>query len=176
MKILPILIGALALATHSLAADDPIAVRQALMDNNGAAAALAGGMLKDEIPYNPVVGKAVIDALSATALAYGSFFPEGSVDPARSQASPKIWEDAAGFQAELAKFQDRHRRRASRPRARTGRPTRRPSPRRSSRSSAPASPATRPTAPRTEAAPDAAAPRLARRRSLAGRRRAASSS
>ena len=53
----------------------------------------------------PVVGKAAILAFSATAQAYGDFFPEGSVDPARSAASPKIWEDMAGFQAELAKFQ-----------------------------------------------------------------------
>ena len=45
MKVLPIRIGALALATQSLAADDPIAVRQALMDNNGTAAAVAGGIL-----------------------------------------------------------------------------------------------------------------------------------
>ena len=37
MRRLPILIGALALATTAYAADDPIAARQALMDNNGAA-------------------------------------------------------------------------------------------------------------------------------------------
>ena len=43
MRRLPILIGALALATTAFAADDPIATRQALMDNNGAAAGLAGG-------------------------------------------------------------------------------------------------------------------------------------
>jgi cytochrome c556 len=104
VRILPILFGALALATTAFAQDDPIATRQVLMDNNGAAAALAGGMLKDEIAYSPVAGKAVIQALSATAHAVGSFFPEGSADPARSKASPKIWEDAAGFQAALAKF------------------------------------------------------------------------
>jgi cytochrome c556 len=46
----------------------------------------------------------VIEAFSATAHSVGSFFPEGSADPARSKASPKIWEDAAGFQAALAKF------------------------------------------------------------------------
>ena len=104
MRRLPILIGALALATTAFAADDPIATRQALMDNNGAAAGLAGGVLKDEVAYSPVVGKAVIEAFSATAHAVGSFFPEGSADPARSNASPKIWEDAAGFQAALGKF------------------------------------------------------------------------
>ena len=43
MRKLPILIGALGvLATAAFAADDPIATRQALMDNNGAAAGLAG--------------------------------------------------------------------------------------------------------------------------------------
>jgi cytochrome c556 len=101
---LPILIGALALATTASAADDPISTRQALMANNGAAAGLAGGVMKDEVAYAPPVGKAVIEAFSATAHAFGSFFPEGSDDPARSKASPKIWEDAAGFQAALEKF------------------------------------------------------------------------
>ena len=104
MRRLPILIGALALATTAYAADDPIAARQALMDNNGAAAALAGGMMKDEVRLQPGGRQGGDPGLSATAHAVGSFFPEGSADPARSKASPKIWEDAAGFQAALAKF------------------------------------------------------------------------
>lgn len=87
------------------AADDPIAIRQALMDSNGASAALAGGVMKGDIAYSPVIGKAVINSLAATSDAFGSFFPEGSTDPARSSASPKIWEDAPGFAAELGKFQ-----------------------------------------------------------------------
>jgi cytochrome c556 len=98
------MIGALSLATAAFAADDPIAIRQALMDNNGAAAGVAGAVMKDQIAYAPVLGKAVIEAFSATAHAYGSFFPEGSTDPARTKASPKIWEDPAGFQAALDKF------------------------------------------------------------------------
>ena len=104
MRRLAILIGACALTTAAFAADDPIAIRQALMDNNGAAAGLAGAVMKDEVAYAPVIGKAVIEALSATSHAYGNFFPEGSLDPARSKASPKIWEDAAGFQAALDEF------------------------------------------------------------------------
>jgi cytochrome c556 len=103
---LPIAIGLFAvLAVPGYAADDPIAVRQALMDSNGAAAAVAGGMMKDEIPYNPTVARAAIMAWAAVAHAYGSFFPEGSLDPARSHASPKIWEDMAGFQKHLDEFQ-----------------------------------------------------------------------
>ena len=105
MRRLPILVGVLAaLAVPGFAADDPIAVRQALMDSNGAAAAVAGGIMKDQIPYDPTVAKSVILAWHAVAVSYGSFFPEGSQDPARSHASPKIWEDAAGFQKELDKF------------------------------------------------------------------------
>lgn len=87
------------------AADDPVAIRQALMDSNGSSAALAGGVMKGEVAYSPVIGKAVIGALAATSDAFGSFFPEGSADPAHSAASPKIWENAAGFASELAKFQ-----------------------------------------------------------------------
>ena len=43
MKKLPILIGLFAtLAVPGFAADDPISVRQALMDSNGGAVAVAG--------------------------------------------------------------------------------------------------------------------------------------
>jgi cytochrome c556 len=90
-------------ASAAYAADDPIAIRKALMDSNGAAAAVSAGLLKGEIPYNPVVAKEAIMALRAVSHAYGSFFPAGS-DKGNTKASPKIWQDAAGFQAALAKF------------------------------------------------------------------------
>lgn len=103
MRSLPILAGALALATAAFAAEDPVAVRQTLMDGNGSAAALAAGVMKDEVPYSPAVGNAVIGSFAATAAAFGSFFPEGSAG-GDSTAAPKIWEDPAGFQSELEKF------------------------------------------------------------------------
>jgi cytochrome c556 len=104
---LPFLVGALAvLAAPALASDDPIATRQRLMDSNGAAAGVAGAILKGELDYSQPVGNAVIQAWSAAAIAVGDYFPEGSADPERSRASPRIWEDMPGFQAELAKFQD----------------------------------------------------------------------
>ena len=53
MRRLPFLIGALAvLATPALASDDPIATRQQLMENNLAAAGVAGGILKDQLDYS----------------------------------------------------------------------------------------------------------------------------
>lgn len=107
MKSLAFTSAALAvLALPALGADDPIAVRQALMDSNNAAAAVAGGIMKGELDYSPVVGQSVIYAISATAAAYGDFFPDGSEDSERSRASPKIWEDMAGFQAQIATFKE----------------------------------------------------------------------
>jgi cytochrome c556 len=103
---LPVVVGALAvLAAPVFAAEDPIAARKALMDSNGAAAGLAGAIMKDEVAYSPVMGRAVFWAFNATGHTYGDYFPEGSLDPERSNASPKIWEDMAGFQAEIADFQ-----------------------------------------------------------------------
>ena len=108
MRSLPIALGALGLsalaALAASAADDPIAARQAIMDANGAAAASGAAMLKQEIPYSPVVAKTVIAAFNATAHTFGDYFPEGSADAAKSAAAPKIWEDPAGFEAAIAKF------------------------------------------------------------------------
>lgn len=105
MKILPLLLGAAALSLPVLAAADPIATRQALMDSLAASAGLAGGVQKGEVAYSPAVGKAALTAAAATALAYGDYFPEGS-DAGKTKASPKIWTDRAAFDTELAKFQE----------------------------------------------------------------------
>lgn len=91
-------------ATAAFAADDPIAVRKALMQSNGAAAGLSAGMMKKEIDYSPAAGKAAIAALHGTAEAFGDFFPEGSDMGADTKASAAIWEDSEGWQAELDKF------------------------------------------------------------------------
>ena len=107
MKRLALALSVVAMsATAGLAADDPIAARKALMQSNGAVVGVAAAMMKQELDYNPAVAKAAIAALHGVAMAYGDFFPEGSDDAARSNASPKIWQDMAGFEAELAKFQD----------------------------------------------------------------------
>ncbi len=105
MKRLVLTLAALsALSVPVLGADDPIASRQSLMDANAAATAVYGGVSKGEIAYAPALGKSVIATLAATALTMGDYFPEGSLDPKRSEASPKIWEDMAGFIAQIEKF------------------------------------------------------------------------
>jgi cytochrome c556 len=92
-------------AAAATAADDPIASRKALMDANGAAAAVSGAMLKGDLDYNPTVAMAAIMTLRAVSHSYGAFFPAGS-DKGETKASPKIWEDMAGFRKELAEFQE----------------------------------------------------------------------
>lgn len=130
------------LVSPALAADDPIEVRETLMESNAASAAVAVEIMKDEIAYNTALGKSVITSLHATALAFGSFFPEGSADANRSSASPKIWEDPAGFAAELAKFKAATDAAATASGA-MARPTRQPLPPQSSRCCKPASPVTK---------------------------------
>ncbi len=108
MKSLPIGFAALVALCHpAFAQDDAVAVRKALMDSVAASAAVSGGVMKGEIDYVPAIGKAAIEAINATAQSYGFFFPEGTdgETDSRSTASPKIWTDRAGFDAEIAKLQ-----------------------------------------------------------------------
>ncbi|MAW85620.1 MAG: cytochrome C signal peptide protein [Phyllobacteriaceae bacterium] len=106
MKKIALALSAIALsAAAATAADDPIGVRKALMQATGASAGTASAMMKGDLDYNPAVAKASIATMAAVAKAYGDYFPEGSDMGADTTAAPKIWEDAAGFQEALAKFQ-----------------------------------------------------------------------
>ncbi|TYC52261.1 cytochrome c [Rhodobacterales bacterium] len=101
------IIGALSVLTFAgasaIAAEDPIATRQAIMSSVGAAAGLGGGMMKGDVAYSPAAGKSAIATMRAASLTFGDFFPEGS-DQGKTGAAAKIWEDPDGFKAELAKF------------------------------------------------------------------------
>ncbi|WP_346898556.1 cytochrome c [uncultured Roseibium sp.] len=104
MRKLVLCVAALCLSgMTAMAADDPIAVRKHIMDSVGAAAGLSGGMMKGQIPYSPAAGKSATASMMAAASSFGAFFPEGT-DTGDTTASPKIWEDAAGFQKALDKF------------------------------------------------------------------------
>ena len=85
------------------ATDDVLTTRKKLMGANGAATGAAAAMAKEEIAFNPAIAKAALQTWSAVSFAYGDYFPEGS-DTGDTRASPKIWEDAAGWSAALEKF------------------------------------------------------------------------
>lgn len=84
--------------------EDPIGTRQALMKATGAAAKVGGGMAKGEMAFDPVVASLVLATFNATSRSAGHYFPEGSETGQETKASPKIWEDRAGFDQKLADF------------------------------------------------------------------------
>ena len=97
-------LSVVAVTAGAYATQDPIMTRKLLMDANGAAAGTGGAMMKEEIPFHPGVAKGVFVTMRAVAYSYGDYFPAGS-DQGDTKASPKIWEDMAGFTAALEKFQ-----------------------------------------------------------------------
>jgi len=92
-------------AAPVFSADDPIAARKAIMKNVGAATGAGGQMLKGELEFNAAAAELLLRTMNTAALGFGELFPEGSETGGESTASPKIWEDRAGFDAALAKFQ-----------------------------------------------------------------------
>jgi cytochrome c556 len=91
-------------STAASATDDPIQTRKKLMQANGGAAGIAQGMIKEEIPFSPVLAESALRTFNAVSYAFGDYFPEGS-DKGDTRASPKIWEEMAEFQGYLADFQ-----------------------------------------------------------------------
>ena len=97
-------LSVVAVAAGAYATQDPIMTRRALMSSNGAAAGAGGAIMKGEVPFSPAVAKSVFATMRAVSYAYGDYFPAGS-DQGDTKASPKIWEDMAGFTSALQKFQ-----------------------------------------------------------------------
>lgn len=92
-------------STTAIAAGDPIDVRKKIMKSVGGVAKPTGAMLKGEMPFDPIIANAAIRTMNAAAYTVGNHFPAGSETGMDTTASPKIWQDMAGFEAKLAKFQ-----------------------------------------------------------------------
>lgn len=105
MRTLILAVSALAFF-GSAAFADPIADRQAIMKANGKAVGAIAPMVKGEKPFDATT---VLDALKtlsedAQKIDVAALFPAGSETGGDTEASPKIWEDMAGFQAKVDKF------------------------------------------------------------------------
>ena len=87
------------------AGDDPIASRKAMMQTVKAATKLSVGMVKGERPFDPAVAELAVRAMNTAASGVVNFFPDNSKTGGKTTASPKIWEDMAGFKAKMAKFE-----------------------------------------------------------------------
>ncbi|MEP1209295.1 MAG: cytochrome c [Rhizobiaceae bacterium] len=106
MKLKILLAAAVVMGSTSagITADDPIAARKAIMKNVGAATGAGGAMAKGEAEFNAVTAQLVLRTMNTAALGIGELFPDGSDSGGDTTASPKIWEDRAGFNAAMAKF------------------------------------------------------------------------
>ncbi|WP_350334741.1 c-type cytochrome [Coralliovum pocilloporae] len=91
---------------QSVAADDPILTRQALMKSVGAATKAAGAIVKGEAEYDAVTAELTMRVMHGAAVGFSHYFPEGSDTGHKNEASPEIWKDMTGFIAARDKFKD----------------------------------------------------------------------
>ncbi|MBZ9720289.1 cytochrome c [Mesorhizobium sp. BR1-1-3] len=105
MRKLVIAISVLALAA-SAAFADPILDRQALMKERGKIVGGLSKVVKGEEPFDAAAVLTALQALHANAekVDVDALFPAGSDTGGDTTASPKIWEDMAGFKATNAKY------------------------------------------------------------------------
>ena len=84
---------------------DPIADRQAIMKAIGKAVGGAAPIAKGEAAFDAAAANAALAAINENLmkLDIATLFPAGS-DVGETTASPKIWEDLAGFTAAVDKF------------------------------------------------------------------------
>lgn len=90
-----------AVAGTAMGQDDPIAAREALMKQNGAALGALNAMIKGETPFDSAAAKTAFDTVASDMETFVTLFPEGSQG---GKAGPAIWSDRAGFEAAVAKI------------------------------------------------------------------------
>lgn len=86
------------------AADDPIATRQAVMKNTGAAVGALAKMVKGEAEYDALAAQLAMRTIQSSAVGFDTLFPAGTETGGKTEASPKIWEDMAGFKTATTKL------------------------------------------------------------------------
>lgn len=87
-----------------VAAEEPQVVRQEMMKKMGGAMGGLVGIAKGEKPYDAAVVQASLTTMSEVAKAFPDQFPAGSETGAKTEASPKIWEQMDDFKAKAAKL------------------------------------------------------------------------
>ncbi|NIL95300.1 MAG: cytochrome c [Woeseiaceae bacterium] len=101
----PLFLAALALASSVFADDDPRHERHELMESVGEAAKPVGEMLKGEAEFDADTLLQSLNVWKDVGGQFGGLFPEGSETGMGTEAAPAIWEDRAGFEKALAKWQ-----------------------------------------------------------------------
>jgi cytochrome c556 len=103
-----VVVGTLLLGVGAVAAQqDLVKQAQTVMKGNGKNAGIMAAMVKGEKPYDQAAVDAALTQLADTAKKLPTMFPEsvkGLKPEGDYSASPKIWEDKAGFDAHIATF------------------------------------------------------------------------
>ena len=101
-----VIAAALVAVSITTAFAGPIEDRQALMKNIAATTKTAVGYAKGTTPFDAAKVKVLLQVYVDSAAKLPTLFPDdsktGGTDP--TTASPKIWEDMAGFKAHAAKL------------------------------------------------------------------------
>ena len=108
MKRVLVVVGTLLLGAGTLVAQqDLVKVYQAQMKGNGKNAGALAAMVKGEKPYDQATVGAALAQFEDTVKKCPTLFPESTkgLKPEGDYfASPKVWEDKAGFDAKVASF------------------------------------------------------------------------
>ncbi len=91
--------------TAVMAQSNPIAERQQTMKAVGAATREGAAIAKGEVAFDAAKAQAVFKTYANAAEKMPTLFPDSSKTGGETTASPKIWEDQAGFKAAFAKFE-----------------------------------------------------------------------
>src|SRR6202142_4687949 len=103
-----LVVGALLLGVGVVAAQqDQVKATQAVMKGNGKNAGALAAMVKGEKPYNQATVESALAQFEDTIKKFPTLFPDsikGMKADGDYSASPKIWEDKAGFDEHIASF------------------------------------------------------------------------
>ena len=103
-----LVVGTLLLGVGVVAAQqDQLKATQAVMKGNGKNAGALAAMVKGEKPYDQAAVDAALAQFEDTVKKFPTLFPDsikGMKAEGDYSASPKIWEDKAGFDEHIASF------------------------------------------------------------------------
>ncbi len=90
--------------TIAAAEDTPQHERHELMESVGDAAKPLGGMLRGKVAFDEALVRSSLTTWHEVSESFGELFPAGSESGEGTEAAPAIWEDRAGFDAALSKW------------------------------------------------------------------------
>ncbi len=98
-RVLAAVAVAASVSTAAYAQEDIIKLRKQLMESNGQAVKLIVSMLRNQVPYDPVIVSAALSTVSHDNSVFFHLFPAGSETGFETLAKPELFADMAGFTA-----------------------------------------------------------------------------